>query len=340
MPEQHQHFADFTELDQVADNLPDAYRADLYAHDPDQEEWSKIGYRDSIWLDDEPRAVADVPSDRDRYQIIQYGTILSTIGDRVEEHDTDIRGKATLSPSGHKMTAHVEFPGVKVEPDHSDPLHLGIQIKAGHSGIHDLEYGLTYDIWAKPRASSTRMAGFVEELHFEQDHQEGFQPELAYQAVDAVMDGTDLVETRLSEAHEHSFINEYEAILSLINHRINWYIDVDGPEEAVDIFSELIDEELDNQEQPTIYDTHQAASKAIEHYSDQQDYRRVEGLELAASLLESGGNRLPDVGVLAEDAIENRIQEFADADNPDDIPKYWENELSTLRDLADVRGVT
>ena len=129
-----------------------------------------------------------VSSNEDFYNIIQYGDILESVGDAVEQHndlELDVSGQVSLSPTAYKMSARIDFTGgTTVYADQDDPIDVGLKVRSGHSGFHALKY----DIGAERQVCSNGMIAFVSGLHFEQTHSDSFQPGLAYNAVDAVIE--------------------------------------------------------------------------------------------------------------------------------------------------------
>jgi hypothetical protein len=128
------------------------------------DEWNQVPYRDSLWTDD-GRTTGVVSSNDDFYNIIQYGDILETVGDAVEQHsdslDLDVSGKVSLSPTAHKMSAEIDFEGdTTVYASQNDPVDVGLKIRSGHSGFHALKY----DIGAERQVCSNGMMAFVSDL--------------------------------------------------------------------------------------------------------------------------------------------------------------------------------
>lgn len=91
------------------------------------------------------------------------------------------------------VRASIDFDGTRVFAAEDDPVDIGLQVQSGHSGYH----GVKYDIGAEREVCSNGMVAFVSELGFEQTHSDPFDPGLAYNAVDAVVESPEKVEQRL-----------------------------------------------------------------------------------------------------------------------------------------------
>lgn len=322
-------FQNIEELYETAEQLPEAERQGIYAHNEDTDEWEKIGWRNSLWMDDYG-AVGDVSASDDFYNVIQYGEILETVGKAVEQYDgaIGVDGHVSLSPSGHKMSAMFDFGGdATIEPVQGDEIDLGLKVRSGHSGFH----GLKYDVGAERQVCSNGMVAFVSDMSFEQTHSDPLNPGLAQHAVDSVVEGADEVEDRLERAQEETFQDEYEATLVLIDHGLDRYFD-----EPVDVFRDALREEMpDDADQPTLYDTYNAATRALTHYTedDMPEYVRDDGLETSGRLLDYPGYGLPEADYLGKNAVDNRIEERVDAG--EDADDYWEDETGRLAELRE-----
>lgn len=324
-------FANIQELYETADRLPEADRHEVYAHHDDQDEWEQLGWRNSLWLDGYG-AVGDVSASDDYYNVIQYGDILESVGDAVEQYDgaIDVEGHVAISPSGHKMSSRVDFYGdTTIEPVDGDRINLGLKVRSGHSGYHAVKY----DIGAERQVCSNGMVAFVDEMSFEQTHHDPLNPALAQHAVDAVVEGTDDVEERLQRARERTFQDANEAALVLYDLGIDRYFD--SPREA---FWEALGSEVDATENPSLYDTYNAATRAITHLTDEDmpEYVRDDALEQAGRLLDYPGYGLPDADYLGERAVTNRIEERVDAGDDEVEPIVGadlDEERETLADL-------
>lgn len=141
------------------------------------------------------------------------------------------------------------------------------------------------------------------------------------------MNGVDTVEDRLARANERTFMNEDEALLVLLDHGLDAYFDA-----PVDRLQESLRDELDTaQDQPTLYDTYNAATRAITHGADLQIDQREDALERAVRLLDSHGT-LPETSELGRHAIERKVEAYT---AEEEIDPYWENEEETLHALLE-----
>lgn len=248
------------------------------------------------------------------------------VGRAVEQYDgaIDVEGHAAISGSGHKLSAKVDFYGdTTIEPVDGDAINLGLKVRSGHSGYHALKY----DVGAERQVCSNGMMAFVSDMNFEQTHQDTYNPGLAQQAVDAVVEGADEVEERLEEAREREFQNYDEAMLVLMDTGIDQYFD-----DPVDTFRVSLAEEADG-DTPSLYDTYNAATRALTHYADDDipQYALDEGYEQAGQLLDYGSYGLPDADYLGEQAVQNRANEYMEQTG--ETEPYWDGERETVRSL-------
>ena len=321
-------FDGLDELYKTAEMLPEVDRHEVYAHHTEEDEWEDIPYRDSLWTDD-GRATGVVSSSEDFYNIIQYGDILETVGDAVDRHeDVEPRGRVSVSPTAHKMSANIDFDGATVYASQDDPIELGLQVQSGHSGFH----GLKYDVGAERQVCSNGMTAFISELGFDQTHSEPFQPGLAYNAVDAVIESPAEIEHRLAQAQNRELMNQDEALLVLLDQGIGNHLEQPVP----DLLNALYDE-VEDPESPTLWETYNAATRALTHYaSDVPDYELDQGFEQAAQLLETGYNEIPEPEKLGRQTGERRAQQRIESTESDE---YWEGEDEKIRELLEKHGV-
>lgn len=257
------------------------------------------------------------------YNVIQYGDVLEEIGRGVAQHDIEPTGHVTVSDSYHKMSAKIGLNRV-VEPRAGDEIDLQLHARSGHSGYH----GVKYELGAERVVCSNGMTAFVAEQRFEQTHGEPFQPQLAHHAVESMVEGTDAVEERLEAAQQRTLLNRDEALLVLHDLGIDDYLE--NPS------SDLIDalhEEVTNPDEPSLYETFNAATFALTHLTDDEtpEYVLDEGYERAASLLEYGDG-IPHPGILGENAVQNRAQTLIEADDPA-AEAHWDGEVDAVREL-------
>ena len=236
------------------------------------------------------------------------------------------KGHVILSDSGHKLSGYVDFDGIAAEPADGDVIDLGLKVRSGHTGFH----GLKYDVGAERQVCSNGMMAFVSDLHFEQTHQDPLNYGLARNAVDAIISGVDVVDERLDAARNQEFYSVDEALLVLLDHGLDAYFD-----DPVATLRASLQEELDgSQDQPTLYDTYNTATRAITHMGDLSMAQREDALERAAGLLDASG-RLPASEELGQHALEQRVETYT---TEDEVVPYWEDEEETLHTLLQARG--
>jgi hypothetical protein len=317
-------FDGLDELHGTADKLPEVERYEVHAYHPDRDEWKTLPYRDSLWIED-GSAVGDVSASTDFYQVHQYSDIIESVALALDAYDDvlDPKGHVILSDSGHKLSAYVDFPDMTVEPEPDDVIDLGLKVRSGHTGFH----GLKYDVGAERQVCRNGMIAFVSDFHTGQTHSEPLDYGLARTAVDAIVEGIDVVEDRLDAAIDREFLSEDEALLVLLDHGLDTYF-----ADPVATLRESLQEEVDA-DKPTLYDTYNAATRAITHAADLTAERRDVALDQAATLLDTAGD-LPDPTDLGQRALERRVNTYA----TDDVEPYWEDEEDTLHALLEAHG--
>lgn len=274
----------------------------------------------------------DVSASKKYYNIIQYGDILWAVGQGVEQHQDegiDVHGSVSLSPSAHVMSTRVNFEGdtATVYAEENDPIDLGLRIRSGHSGYHALKY----DVGAVRQVCSNGMMAFVADLHFEQTHGDTFQPGMAYQAVDGVINSPEVVEERIDEAQHRELMNQDEALLVLMDFGIDRFLQNPVP----DLLNALHDEV--ESERPTLWETYNAATRALTHYTrGVPEYELDAGFEAAAQLLETGYSGVPEPDELGRRAVEDRLNEYVE---DGEIEPYWDGEEDSLRELMETHSV-
>lgn len=325
---------DFSDLDglyQIAeDEVPDVERHEVYAHNEALDEWQEVPWRDSLWTDEEDsRMAGEVSASDDWYNVIQYGDILESVGQAIEARDESIspEGHVEVSPSAHKMTARVGLDQT-VEPAPGDEIDVDLRIRSGHSGYH----GLKFDIGALRQVCSNGMMAFIADQSYEQTHSEPFQKQFAYHAVDSAVEGVDQVEQRLEEAQNRELRNMDEAALVLHDFGVDQYLE--NP--TVDTLNAL-HEEVEDPDNPSLYETFNAATYALTHLSkDMPQYQLDDGYEQAAQILEYGEG-IPHPDILGENAVKRRSRELIEGG--DDVDEYWEGEREDLRDLMEAHEI-
>ena len=262
------------------------------------------------------------------YNVIQYSELMESVGLALESYTDTLtpKGNVILSPSGHKLSSYVDFDGIAAEPEPGDVINLGLKIRSGHTGFH----GVKFDVGGQRQVCSNGMMAFVSDLEFSQTHQDPLNYGLAQTAVGAIVDGVDVVEDRLERANEREFVHEDEALLVLLDYGLDAYF-----ENPVDVLRDSLREEFDaSKELPTLYDTYNAATRAITHGAEVSVDQQEEGLERAARLLDSHGG-LPDPEDLGQHAVERRVEAYT---SEDEIEPYWNEEEETLHTLLQARG--
>lgn len=310
--------------------MPDVERHDVYAKHGDLDEWEPVPWRDSLWTtEDEPRMAGEVSSSDDWYNIIQYGDILEEVGRGLENHGVEPRGHVTVSPSFHKMTGKIDL-GQVVEAREDDEIAIQLHTRSGHSGYH----GVKYELGAERLVCSNGMTAFVADHSYEQTHSEPFQPQLAHHAVDSMIEGVDTVEQRLQDAQERTLVNRDEALLVLHDLGIDQYLE--NP--TADLVNAL-HQEVEDPENPSLYETFNAATYALTHLSQENtpEYVLDDGYERAAQLLEYGEG-IPHPNILGENAVQSRANVLIESENPED-EEYWEGETEAVRELLETHEI-
>lgn len=284
-----------------------------------------------MWTDeDEPRLAGEVSGNQDFYNIIQYGDILRELGRGLESNGVEPSGHVTLSSSRHKMTSKISLDEI-LEPREGDEIQLQLHARSGHSGYH----GVKYEIGAERLVCSNGATAFIAEQSFEQTHGEPFQPQLAHYAVDSMIQGVDIVEQRLKDAQERTLMNQDEALLVLHELGINEYL-----EHSTDDLMYALDEEVENPENPSLYETFNAATYALTHLSEEDtpEYVLDQGFEQASQILEYGDG-IPHPRILGENAVKNRAYTLIESDDPE-TEEYWHGEIDSIRELMKAHKIT
>ena len=211
-----------------------------------------------------------------------------------------------------------------IEPTPGDIINADLRVRSGHSGFH----GVKYQPGALREICSNGMMGFVAEQLYEQTHGEEFQPGLAMHAVDSVIEGSDVVEDRLQQAQERTLRNQDEALLVLQDLGIDYYL-----ENPTHDFIMALNDQAEDLEEPSLYDTFNAATYALTHLSrdDIPQYELDTGFERASALLEYGEG-IPHPDILGENAVRNRANELIE--DPD-AEEYWDGETESVRELME-----
>lgn len=271
----------------------------------------------------------EVSSSDDFYNIIQYGDILEEVGRGLESYGVEPSGHVTVSPSYHKMTSKIDL-GKTVEARKDDEIAIQLHTRSGHSGYH----GVKYELGAERLVCSNGMTAFVADQSFEQTHNEPFQPQLARHAVDSMIEGVDTVEQRLQDAQERTLVNRDEALLVLHDLGIDQYLE--NP--TADLVNAL-HEEVEDSDNPSLYETFNAATYALTHLSKEEtpEYVLDQGYERAAQILEYGEG-IPHPDILGENAVRSRANTLIESENPEK-EEYWEGETDAVRELLETHEI-
>lgn len=331
---QVEKFDNLEELYEIADKTPQAETGQVYGKHPETDEWQGIGWRQSIWMEDQ--LVGDTSANNDWYNIINYDEVLETTADAVSQHpDIGVNGRVQFSDSMHKMSAKVNFEGgdTTIYAEENDPIDLGLQIQTGHTG----HTGVKMDVGAERQICSNGMTAFVSDFHREQTHQDPLKPGLIHNGVDAVLEGTEKVEKRIEDAQNRFLENSYEALLVMTNFGLDQYVDVDDLQDSIDRELEDREEYGEDREQVSLYTTYQAATRGLTHNTRDEipEHQLDQGFEQASKILEYGQG-IPHPDILGENAVETRVNEYLEDPESDE---YWDGEQEQLRELMEAREI-
>ena len=202
---------------------------------------------------------------------------------------------------------YLNNPETTIEPREGDRTQLGVDITAGHTGFT----GINYDLGGLREICSNGMKGWVSDLNIYQDHTQEFRPSKARHAVDALIEGADVYEQRLEDAQNQELMNLDESIILLQETGIGQYLD-----------------------NPTVYETYQAGTRALEHYSGAPQHVKQQGYEQVSQLLNQDGE-MPDMDEYATDVVSDRVNLLVE--DPDQ-EEYFEGEWNALQELVDLRA--
>ena len=270
--------------------------------------------------------VGDVSANEDYYHVIDYGDVVEAVATAFDAQEVEPTGHVQLSDSGHRLFGYADIPGVAAEPADGDVIDLGLQFQAGQTGYH----GIHYDVGARREVCSNGMQAFVSDLHFRQTHQQPLDYTLPRHAVAGIVNGVATIENRLQQADEEIFTSSEEALLVLMDYGLDTYLD-----DPVPTLEAGLEEELDpQQDQPTLYDTYNAATRVLTHEADLSPEQRDAALERAAYLLDTYSD-LPETAQLGTAAIEQRIATYT---TEAEVEPYWNDEEETLHELLAARS--
>lgn len=193
-------------------------------------------------------------------------------------------------------------------------------------------HGLHHDIGAVRMVCTNGMVAFDSEKQFSQTHSDPLNYALFEHAYDSIITGVDDVEERIQAAADQELVNRDEALLVLTDLGIDAYLPTEDP---LDTLREALDTELDESyDQPTLYDTYNAATRALTHADGMAAEHRDRGLEQAAHLLDRHGE-VPEAATLGQHAVERRVEAYT---TEDEVDPYWDDEEETLRTLIEAHG--
>jgi hypothetical protein len=215
-----------------------------------------------------------------------------------------------------------------VEPQPGDVIETDLRVRSGHSGFH----GVKYENGAMRQICENGMMAFLADQIYEQTHSEPFDPGLAIHAVDSAVEGVDQVEQRLEEAQERELRNQDEAILVLQDVGVDRYLE--NP--TADLIN-AVQEEVDDPENPSLYETYNAATYALTHLAEDDipQYQLDEGFEDAAGILEYGEG-IPHPDILGENAVRRRANELIE--DPD-AEEFYDGETEAVRELMEAHEI-
>jgi hypothetical protein len=97
-------------------------------------------------------------------------------------------------------------------------------------------------------------------------------------------------------------------------------------------------DEVSDPEAPTLWETYNAATRALTHYTseDVPDYELDQGFGQAAQLLETGYSEIPDPDSLGRSVVENRVNQRVENSETEE---YWEGEEESLHELMEAHEV-
>lgn len=269
-------------------------------------------------------------ANEDHYHVFQPAEIIDYEVQALDQYRDTVRPKGHVreSADGRKLTIYTDLNGIEAEPFDGDVYELGKRTTHGHTGIH----GLHHDIGAVRVVCTNGMVAFDAEKQFSQTHSDPLDYALFEHAYDSIINGVEDVEDRIQAAADQNLVNREEALLVLTDLGIDAYLPADDP---ITVLREALTEELEEtQEQPTLYDTYNAATRALTHAEGIGAEQRDRGLEQAARLLDRHGD-VPNATTVGQSAVERRVNEYTAEDG---IEPYWENEEETLQTLIEARG--
>lgn len=266
----------------------------------------------------------------DHYHVFQPAEIIDYEVQALDQYRDTVRPKGHVreSSDGRKLTIYTDLNGLEAEPFDGDVYEIGKRTTHAHTGMH----GLHHDIGAIRVVCTNGMVAFDSEKQFSQTHSDPLDYSLFEHVYDSIINGVEDVEDRIQAAADQDLVNREEVLLVLTDLGIDAYLPTDDP---ITTLRDALDVELDDdQEQPTLYDTYNAATRALTHAEGISAEQRDRGLEQAARLLDRHGD-VPEAATVGRAAVERRVSEYTAEDG---VEPYWENEEETLQTVIKARG--
>jgi len=225
------------------------------------------------------------------------------------------------------MSARVYFDNdeTTIEPSEGDTTQLGLNLSAGHTGFT----GISYDLGGIREICSNGMKGWVSENSFYQDHKEPFRRELAHHAIDSIVEGADSYEQRLKDAQGQTLMNMDEAIILLQETGIGQYLE--NP--TADLIN-AASSEIEDRDNPTVYEAFQTGTRALEHYSNAPQHVKNRGYDQVSQLLNQNGE-MPDMDEYALDVVDDRLNYLVE---DQEAEEHWDGEWQALQDIVALRA--
>jgi len=274
--------------------------------------------------------VGDVSANEDYYKVFQPADIVDYEAQALEQYSDTVRPKGHVreSDDGHKLKIYTNLDGIEAEPLDGDVYELGKRTSHAHTGMH----GLHHEPGMVRVYCTNGNIGFDSEKSFSQTHNDPLNYALFEHAYDSIIHGVEDVEERLQAAADQELINREEALLILADQGIDTYLPGDDP---IATLWDALDEELaDDWEHPTLYETYNAATRAITHADGIAPEQRDQGLKQASNLLDWYGE-VPDSTTLGKRAVEQRVETHT---TEEAVEPYWDDEEETLQTLVEAHG--
>lgn len=322
-------FDGLAELEAVAEQVPAVTRRNTESENPETGEMETVSWRDTLWTDEpEPNMAGNVSSNQHWYKIIQYGDILQSVVAALDARSEDLQptGGVKLSRTRHRMTATIDL-NRTIEPAPGDEIDLQLHISAGHSGSK----AIRFQVGAERLVCSNGMVAFVADATFRQTHQNALRRDRIHDALALILEG-DVFEERLADAQDATLRNSDEALL-VISEVLDADYLFDDPIAAI---RDGIDAEVADSDNPSLYETYQAATYALSHRSSKPDYILADAHEDASRILECSHDQdveqergLPDPETLGSNAVEQRASDLLEGE-----PERFDGEREVVRSLT------